>query len=96
MDKIHDNIKIYTDQTGNPFLMHTQVHGQRIIPYDTFDIKDNEYSIIRISPSVNGLIYLKILCIAGPHFAQYYTIPVSEIEKYEVHELQEVLDAYQH
>lgn len=96
MNAAHNNITTYKDSKGEPFIMHTYVHDQRIIPYDTFDLGDSEYTIMRIAPSVNGLIYLKILCIAGSNFAKRYTIPTTEFEKYTPEELQKALDHYEH
>lgn len=95
MNNISDNITTYTDNKGNPFMLHAYVHQQRIIPYDTFDIGNNEYAITKIFPASGGEIYLNILAIAGPHFLKRYTLPLQEIEKYELQKLQELLDNYE-
>ncbi len=78
------------------YIMHTFIGDQRIIPFDTFDIGENEYSLLQIIQSSDNIIFLKLIVIKGPDFGNQYVIPKQEFIDKTIQEIQQSLDDYQH
>lgn len=78
------------------YIMHTFIGDQRIIPFDTFEISKNEYSLLKIIKSSDEIIYLKLVVVDGPDFGKRYFIPKAEFENKTLEEIQLSLKDYQH
>lgn len=76
------------------FISHTIIHGQRIIPFDTFDIGDNEYSLLKIIESSDNIIFLKLIVIRGPDIGNIYVIPNEAFETKDIDEIEKELYNY--
>jgi hypothetical protein len=55
------------------------LHGQKVIPSDTFWIAQGEFVILDF-PKKSERIYVKILGIKGTSLGQIYMVPQSEFE----------------
>lgn len=82
-------------ETSSDYIMHTFIGDQRIIPFDTFDIEHNTYSLLKIVPSTDVLIFLKLIVIEGPDFGKRYLIPKRVFEESTIQEIQSSLEDYQ-
>lgn len=55
------------------------LHGQKVIPSDTFWLEENEFVILDL-PKKNNQIFIKILGINGVALSHIYYIPKQEFE----------------
>lgn len=78
----------------NKFISHVLIGDQRIIPFDTFEIGDNEYSLLKIVPSENDGVFLKLLVIDGPQLSDIYLVPKDILETHSVEEMEKELTNY--
>ncbi len=86
----------FLDNRGAHYITHVILHGERIIPSDSFEIDGNEYVLLEILKSTDGIIFLKIIGIKGENFGNIYLIPRYVFEKSTAQELKEQLQYYQH
>ena len=78
------------------YILSTTIDGNEIIPSDSFSIGNNEYVLLEILESVEGIRYLKIMGIKGSHLSNRYLVPISEFENSSPRELEKNLQHYQH
>lgn len=83
-------------QHHGDYIMHTFIGDQRIIPFDTFNIQENEYSLLKIIKSTDDIIFLKLVVVEGPNFGNRYIIPKQEFENKTLEEVESALEDYQH
>lgn len=81
-------------KSPNKFISHVFIHDQRIIPFDTFDIGDNEYSLLKIVHSTDEHIFLKLIIINGPNMGNIYLVPKFIFETKNIDELEKELYNY--
>ena len=79
-----------------PYVTHTFIGDQRIIPFDTFEMSGNTYSLLKILHSTDNITFLRLIVIDGPDFGNIYVIPKSEFEQKTITEIQLSLKNYQH
>lgn len=90
-------MKMQSEPTHNgDYIMHTTIAGEKIIPFDTFEIEENEYSLLKIIKSTDNIIFLKLIVIQGPDFGTRYVIPKHEFENKTLEEIQSSLNDYQY
>lgn len=77
------------------YITHTYIGDQRIIPFNTFDIEDNHYTLLKIIESTDQIIFLKLIVIEGPDFGKRYLIPKREFEESTLEQIQASLSNYQ-
>jgi hypothetical protein len=82
-------------QSRSDYITHTFIGDQRIIPFNTFDIKDNHYTLLKIIESTDSIIFLKLIVIKGPDFGKRYLIPKREFEVSTLEQIQTSLSDYQ-
>lgn len=78
------------------YILSATIDGNEIIPSDSFSIGNNEYVLLEILESVEGIRYLKIMGIKGSHQSNRYLVPISEFENSSPRELEKNLQHYQH
>lgn len=80
---------------SSDYITHTYIGNQRIIPFNTFEINDNQYSLLKIIESTDHIIFLKLVVIEGPDFGKRYLIPKQEFEESTLEQIQASLFDYQ-
>lgn len=78
----------------NKFISHVIIGDQRVIPFDTFDIGENEYSLLKIVSSGTDGFFLKLLVINGPNLADIYLVPKRALETRSIAEIEKDLTDY--
>lgn len=78
------------------YITHVFIHGERIIPSDTFEINNNEYLLLGILKSTDNILFLKILCIEGLDMGSQYIIPKNLFENSTLGEIKNSLSDYKH
>jgi hypothetical protein len=86
----------FLDNHGLNYITHVILHGERIIPSDSFEIGENEYLLLEILKSTDNIIFLKIIGIKGSDFGSIYLIPKEDFEDKTLKEIKERLKDYKH
>jgi len=63
------------------FLTSVMIHGEKIMPSDTFDIGSDRYTLLDITQTEGEIITLHILGLKGPNLGHKYEILLSRFEE---------------
>ncbi|MCD5390078.1 MAG: hypothetical protein LR005_01710 [Candidatus Pacebacteria bacterium] len=83
-------------KTTKDYITHVMLHGERIIPSDSFEIGENEYILLQILKSSDDNLYLRIMGINGLNFGNIYVIPRNDFEEKNLYEIESHLTHYQY
>ncbi len=86
----------FQEEKKSGYISHTVINREEIIPSDTFDLGENEYVLLKIMKSTDGVIFLKIMGLNGMNTGNIYLIPKYEFESKTVDQMEKILPHYQH